>query len=228
MRAIKVLPVFLAVVMILTLTLMTCMPVSAVKGSYPGRNGKIAFDAPHPEFDDVEIYVMNADGTGLQDLSKNAAEDDYSPVWSPDGTKIAFTHPACQQVGACRRIFVMNADGTGQTQLTVETAEPKPFIYHYRPAWSPDGTKIAFFKTGAGVAVGIYVIGADAPGPGVLLIAGRDWPSWSPDGTKIAFMGGAGIQVAYANTGTIIATLATGGSPCLVGLPWTHSRMSRI
>ncbi|MGA2239873.1 MAG: hypothetical protein ABSG74_11740 [Candidatus Bathyarchaeia archaeon] len=187
MRSIKLLPVVLIVVMVLTLGLMTSTPVAAVKGSYPGRNGKIAFDATDPISGYSQVYVMNADGTGVQDLTNYNLGDNYSPVWSPDGTRIAFTRDIPCDTGECRRIFVMNADGTGQVQLTVETAEPQPSIYHYRPAWSPDGTKIAFHKYTGGVNDGIYVIGADVPGAGVLLIAGGDQPSWSPDGSKIVF-----------------------------------------
>jgi Tol biopolymer transport system component len=107
---------------VLTVGLMMFTPAMAVKGSYPGRNGKIAFDAPHPDHDDLEIYVMNADGTGLQDLSNNHAAEDYGAAWSPDGAKIAFTRSiVCgEDEATCSRIFVMNADGTGS---------PHPYVY---------------------------------------------------------------------------------------------------
>ena len=216
MRPIKLLPVVLIVVMVLTLGLMISTPVAAVKGSYPGTNGKIAFDAPYTAQGDSEVYVMNTDGTGVRDLTNNHPWDDYSPVWSPDGTKIAFTRDIPCDEGDCRRIFVMNADGTGQRQLTVEAVEPAPNVFHYRPAWSPDGTKIAFFKINFDnpSANGIYVTGADAPGSGALLISGGDWPSWSPDGTRIAFSTGD-IWVADASTGTVTTpTLAVGSAPC--------------
>jgi TolB protein len=138
------------------------------------------------------------------------------PVWSPDGTKIAFIRDIPCGGGECPRIFVMNADGTGQRQLTVEAVEPAPNAPHYWPAWSPDGTKIAFAKLWV-PEFGIYVVGADTPGSGVLLIAGGQYPSWSPDGTKIVFYTGAlpgQIKVADANTGAVIATLALGTDPC--------------
>src|SRR5207302_1533495 len=53
-----------------------------------------------------EIFVMNADGTKVVQLTHNAVPDG-SPTWSPDGSKIAFF----QEVGHSGDIFVMNADG---------------------------------------------------------------------------------------------------------------------
>jgi TolB protein len=57
-----------------------------------------------------EIYVMNANGTGVKRLTRRPG-DDWSPDFSPDGKQIAFT----QLPGT---IWVMNADGTGLRKLT--------------------------------------------------------------------------------------------------------------
>jgi TolB protein len=56
----------------------------------------------------TEIYVMNADGSGLTNLTSNATHD-YHPVFSADGSRIAFQgdHDGNQE------IYVMNADGSG-------------------------------------------------------------------------------------------------------------------
>jgi TolB protein len=85
--------------------------------------------------------------------------------------KIAFQSDA----GGDEEIYSVNPDGTGLSQLTTNSVDD------VLPAWSPDGTKMAFFRSGE--ASGIYVMNADGTdqhrvGPG-----GR--PSWSPDGTKI-------------------------------------------
>jgi Tol biopolymer transport system component len=76
-------------------------------------------------------------------------------------------------VGADGRIHLMNVDGTGDTPLTVSVGGA--------PAWSPDGTRLAF--TGDS---GIYLMNADGSGV-VRLIADGFEPTWSPDGRRIAF-----------------------------------------
>ena len=59
---------------------------------------KVAFDG------NGDLYVMNADGSGLRRLTRNPACD-RGPAWSPDGRKIAF--------GGNGHIFVINVDGSG-------------------------------------------------------------------------------------------------------------------
>ena len=79
---------------------------------------------------------MNPDGSGQTRLTDTDVNED-SPELSPGGRRIVFT----AQVDGGADIFVMNADGTGRTRLTSLTAMRLGAV---RPAWSPDGSRIAF------------------------------------------------------------------------------------
>ena len=129
-----------------------------------------------------EVYVMNADGSGVTRLTKNDAVD-VSPTWSPDGRRIAFSSTR----DGSFEIYVMNADGSGVTRLTVNDA------YDVYPAWSPDGRHIAFDSDRDGNRE-IYVMNADGSGVTRLTDHGADdfTPAWSPDGLRIAFTSGSG------------------------------------
>jgi TolB protein len=65
---------------------------------------------------DFEICVMNADGTGQQQLTSNTMQD-ATPTFSPDGQRIVFQR-IVQGPPPQLQLFVMNADGSGQMQLT--------------------------------------------------------------------------------------------------------------
>jgi Tol biopolymer transport system component len=150
----------------------------------PGRS-KIAFASTRASDSFQRIYTMNADGSGVTQLT-NSGGPDKSPAWSPDGSKIAFTHveihhPATGHVFFSTDIYVINANGSGLVQLTKTGRESSP-------AWSPDGSVIAFESTRDGNSE-IYLMRAD--GSGITRLthrAANDYdPAWSPDGTQLAF-----------------------------------------
>jgi TolB protein len=87
-----------------------------------------------------------------------------------------------------KEIYVMNADGTGQTRLTNKPAPDDC------PAWSPDGSKIAFGWSYEGSGE-VYVMNADGTGQARLAEVGlAEPPTWSPDGSQIAFVSQRGFD----------------------------------
>jgi TolB protein len=59
------------------------------------------------------LYVINADGSGLDRLTNNPASDDWNPTRSPDGSRIIFM----SERDVYQQMYAMNADGTGQAPL---------------------------------------------------------------------------------------------------------------
>jgi uncharacterized repeat protein (TIGR01451 family) len=80
-------------------------------------------------------------------------------------------------------IYAMNADGTGQTNLTHSPADDHDAV------WSPDGSTIAFLRSGL-----LYLMNADGSDQRILAPS-FSRPAWSPDGLKMAYAFTTGIGV---------------------------------
>jgi len=130
---------------------------------------------------DWELYTVNADGTGLKQITNNEV-DDWSGVYSPDGTKIAFD---AKHGTAPGDIFVVNADGTGLKNLTSSFAE------NAFATWSPDGKQIVFERK-INNTYRLHIMNSDGSKSRLLNevdTGGWSIPAWSPTGSKIAFSG---------------------------------------
>jgi len=148
---------------------------------WPPTQGRIVFSSTRTGVE--EIFVMNADGTGVVQLTHMETGISYGPAWSPDDTKIAFVHSPNGMQGD---LYVVNSDGTGLTQLTASDQ------WDQVPSWSPDGSLIAFARSPAGSGGDIYLIDPEGGGE-VVQLTNSPWtetlPAWSPDGSKILFTG---------------------------------------
>ena len=164
--------------------LLLLVVLTAACGGGEASGPRIAFISARDG--NLEIYVMDADGSNQTPLTAGLGQKNTSPTWSPDGARIAFESTRDRNF----EIYVMNADGSGLTNLT-----NNPARHDFRPSWSPDGAKIAFASISDFHGFDppylweIYVMNAD--GSKVTRLTnnpeGDLSTGWSPDGSRIAF-----------------------------------------
>lgn len=144
---------------------------------------QVAFASGSDDGDSV-VYVANADGTGLVQITERSLYAS-GPAWAPDGTTVAVRGGLYDTE---RAIYLVNADGSGTRRLT---SEQHDFNRHSLPTWSPDGTKLLFYAGTAG-AQDVWVVNIDGSDEHPLMRTGfpydEIWPRWSPDGLSIAFV----------------------------------------
>ena len=139
-----------------------------------------------------EIGVIDIDGTGQVRLTKNG-DFESLPVWSPDGSQIAFVgHTSMLFTGHDSELYTMSADGSRRQRVSRRLSSG---VSYYPPAWSPDGRTLAvvavhgnrpYYSIMYSVLLTVGSDGSDArefaetrgiQGP----------PAWSPDGEHLAF-----------------------------------------
>jgi TolB protein len=120
-----------------------------------------------------DIYVCNADGTGLTQLTFTR-EDESSPCWSPDGRWICFAG----RMGGVRSLCKVPSSGGSTERISTGTGSPS------EPDWSPDGQWIAFTSQG-GKFFNICVVKATG-GTAVPLVEGED-PSWAGNSRNLVY-----------------------------------------
>jgi TolB protein len=124
-----------------------------------------------------ELQIADADGANSQSaLASN--EPIISPVWSPDGSKLAYV-----SFEAKKPVIYVHDLATGRRHVAANFKGSNS-----APAWSPDGTQLAVVLTKDGGSQ-IFLVGADGSGLRRLATSpGIDTePRFSPDGKSIYF-----------------------------------------
>jgi len=137
----------------------------------------------------TRIYVRQIEGGRAIPLTEdNIAPNQRWPQWSPDGARIAF------QAGADEALYQADRGQPGGTIYTVSAlggtprrlVEPSKTADAFAPAWSPDGTQLAFVRADT-----IYLIPAEGGAIRFLATTGDAFgPRWSPNAEHIAYAAG--------------------------------------
>jgi WD40-like Beta Propeller Repeat len=217
--------------------------------------GRILVMWDKPSLEPPHLLVVYSDGTGISDLGRFPERSNPSwspsgqiiysdagnvytasldsldskvflfgdagqPVWSPDGSKIAFT----RSDAGVPHLWVADADGGGQMQLT---SVVKNGAGQSDPTWSPDSTRIVY-QSGAyqQSSVQVGIVNSDGGGEAELTSTGRNSdPVWSPDGSKVGFSSsrGDGLWTMNADgTGQVHAFKMTGAG----GFDWQSQQVT--
>lgn len=172
-------------------------------------NNRVIIKVYRPDSPDLfrisqDLYAVAIDGTG--EINENAPRGlGDEAEWSPDGEWIVYsTVNSFWGSVDTSDIFLMQSDGSNRTRLTDHRMGG-----NFNPAWSPDGTKIAYFSyDNDGNNDGIYILdiecflrGEKCSAPPRFLVSGLT-PDWSPDGSFIVYepaFSGDGIFVTRAD-----------------------------
>jgi Tol biopolymer transport system component len=143
---------------------------------------------------DLDICLMDpANPSAVTNLTDNGETSyDEKPIWSPDGTKVAFVSDFTTSGHGEKQVFVMPAAGSDDSiNLATQISDfPKEGKAIDDLAWSPDGSRIAFTRGNNAGDDKVWVENADGTSVFPLEIGGggaKRHPTWSPDSSKIAY-----------------------------------------
>jgi TolB protein len=158
--------------------------------------------------DYTPLVVINADGSGVQNLTKVTGLRGWAPSWSPDGKRLVTA--ATPKAGNPNSLYTMNPDGSNLRRITKRGREAQ------YATWSPTSDVIAFTFVGDG-GFDIFTIHSDGSDLKRLTHDGarvyNNWPMWSPDGKEIAWGRGEGIWIMNADGTNKRQVTTAGGVP---------------
>ena len=155
-------------------------------------------------------WLVDIDGGNPLNLSRKVGVLGGAADWSPDGRSLVLAGK--REGDAFLGLWVVRADGSGARRITPDTWEAQ------YPAWSPDGSSIAFTRVVPPDDFALHVISTD--GSGLRKVSrgesNDNYAAWSPDGTRLVFHSerpeGAGLWVVDAD-GSGERFLTEGGEP---------------
>lgn len=171
---------------------LTDNPVSDIRPAWSPDGTQIVFESAFEG--SISIFVVDADGGTPQAITDDEGND-HSATWSEDHG-IAFVSD--RQGDDSADIYVVQPDGTG-LDILIDAADDNG-INLFEPAWSPDGTRIAYQGFSSLGAAHVFVANADGSSADYITsseLSARQ-PSWSPDGENIAFTNIAGGNSPHA------------------------------
>jgi Tol biopolymer transport system component len=147
--------------------------------------------------------MIGVDGRNIRRVSPPGTYS-YEPVWSPDGTSIAY---ATFDDLAVARVVVAGTTRLARPRVVAEFQDERdpPFIYL---SWSPDSRSVLFVDSQAGV-----IAAGAARGGSHVLVAGGTQPTWSPNGRHLAFVAASGELTVADPDGTNPHAIARGAFP---------------
>jgi TolB protein len=152
----------------------------------------IAFASDRGRVGEPEIWIMRSDGTRARRLIRTVnhrtwQDLQYSPTWSSDGKRIAFSMAASE---SNPELYSVGLTGRGLRRLTRTAGSAALFGDDTMPDWSNDGRTILFVSNRDRVSSDVWVMSANGAGQRTLVRRPRsdDWhPRLSPDGQTVTF-----------------------------------------
>jgi Tol biopolymer transport system component len=169
-------------------TRLTHNAVRDISAAWSANGSGIVFSRGLENWD---LFRMSADGSEQKQLTATP-DQEINAMWSPDGEQIAFERqPRGQATRGGSQVFVLDVDSGAERRLT--TGGQLDRASKSTPAWSPDGSRIAYAFRGGG-DFDIAITDVDSGETEVMTENTVDdvGPAWSPDGDQVAFSRRAG------------------------------------